>query len=262
VADRADEVGDRLYGLPLEDFTAERDAAAKALRREKDRDAAAAVARLRKPAAGPWALNAIAREQPALRDELLEAGEQLRAAQDAALSGGGAQGLRAATGRERAAVDALLDAAAKLRPGGRTLSAAALDALRRTLHAAAVDDDVRAAIAAGRLVRDAEAGGGWPFGAGGDDEPPAERPPARRKAPAKKRRAAPERDREAEQAAAARRLELERQLAAARGERTRRARELAAAERDAERLQERLERARAAHGEAHDAVARLEEQLD
>jgi hypothetical protein len=33
MADRVADVADRLYGLPLEEFTRERDAAAKALRR-------------------------------------------------------------------------------------------------------------------------------------------------------------------------------------------------------------------------------------
>src|SRR5919202_1533258 len=109
-ADAAAEAAERLYGLPLEDFTRERDATARALRREKERDAAAEVARFPKPSAGAWAVNAIARERPELRDELLAAGDALREAQEAALAGRGAQELRAAAARERAAVDALLDA--------------------------------------------------------------------------------------------------------------------------------------------------------
>ncbi|MEA2292128.1 MAG: hypothetical protein QOF17_1148 [Solirubrobacteraceae bacterium] len=297
MADRVDEVADRLYGLPLEDFTRERDAAARELRREKARDEAAEVGRLPKPGAGPWAVNAIAREQPALRDELLEAGEELRSAQDAALAGRGAKELRAASARERAAVDAVLDAAAKLRPGGRKLSGAALDRLRRTLHAAAGDEQVRAAIAAGRLVGEAEGGGAWPFSLGGDDDEAAapaaakkqpaaaakKQPAAKAKAkakakatPAAERRAreaeraterkAAEREaaarREAEREAAARRLELERQLASARRERTRRERELTAAEREAGRAADRLAGARDAAEKARHAVARVEEQLD
>jgi hypothetical protein len=298
VADRVDEVADRLYGMPLEEFTPERDAAAKALRRD-DRDAAAEVARLPKPGAGPWAVNVLARRRPELRDELLEAGEQLRAAQDAAIAGRGADELRAATTRERAAVDALLDAAAKLRPGGRKLSAQAVDRLRRTLHAAAGDDEVRAALAAGRLVGDAEGGGAWPFGLGAPeedarDEPAAEPRRAGRKKPAAKKpaakkpaakqkpapkarrdereaqraakREAAERDaaerRKAEREAAARRLELETELAGARRGRTRRERELATAQRDADRAAERLDQAREAAEQARHAVARIEEQLD
>jgi hypothetical protein len=287
VADPVAEAADRLYGLPLEDFTRERDAAARALRSDKQRDAAAEVAKLRKPGAGAWAVNAIAREQPRLRDELLEAGDELRAAQDAAIAGRGARELREATARERAAVDAVLDAAAKLRPGGRALSGTAADRLRQTLHAAAVDREVREAIAAGRLVRDAEGGGAWPFAAGDDEaeeEAPAvaetrAKPVKPKRAKAKARAPSPERAaerrradreaaqeaiarREAERAAAARRRDLEAQLASARRERTSRERDLTAAARDAERATERLERARVAAEEARDATARLEEQLD
>jgi hypothetical protein len=292
VADRVAETAERLYGLPLEDFTRERDEAAKALRREKERDAAAEVAKLPKPSAGAWAVNAVAREAPELRDELLAAGEALREAQEAAIAGEGGGAIRAATARERAAVDAVLDAAAKLEPGGRKLSGAALDRLRRTLHAAAGDDEIRAALAAGRLVRDAEGGGAWPFAAAGDEPPPAARPARARKRTAAKRPAraddaeaearAAER-RAAEREAAQRRKALEAELGEARAERRASERELARAEREAERAAERLERAQAAaeearahateaHGEleaaraavrhARDNTARLEEQLD
>jgi hypothetical protein len=177
VADRVAEIAERLYGLPLEEFTPERDAAAKELRRAKERDAATAVGKLPKPSAGGWALNTLARESPELRDELLAAGDALREAQSAALAGKGAKTLREATARERAAVDATLDAAAKLKPAGKPLSGATLDRLRRTLHAAAGDEAVRAAIAEGRLVGDAEGGGAWPFDA--DEQEQAEPPQAK-----------------------------------------------------------------------------------
>jgi len=244
MADRVAETADRLYGLPLEEFTRERDDAAKALRREKERDAATAVGKLPKPSAGAWAVNALAREQPELRDELLEAGEALRAAQDAAVAGRGSGDLRQATARERAAVDAILAAAAKLRPGGKTLSATALDRLRQTLHAAAGDEEVRDQIAAGRLMRDVEGGGAWPFALAEAPDPPAKsEKPAKSAKPAKARRAKPSREeqraakeREAEEREAAeRRRELQAALREARAERGARERELTRAEREAER---------------------------
>jgi hypothetical protein len=290
VADLVSEVADRLYGLPLEDFVAGRDAAARTLRKEKERDAAQEVAALTKPSAGAWAVNAIAREQPDLRDELLAAGDEVREAQEAAVAGQGARALRDATARQRAAIDAVLDAAAGLRPGGKALSRPALDRLRQTLQAAAGDDEIRAAIASGRLVRDAEGGGAWPFGGG--EEAPA---PPRKGPPAAKRRArarddddrAARTEREAREEerreAAERRKEIEARLGEARAERRARERELARAERDAERAGKRLEEAQAALDEAQqhadearteleaareavdharDDAARLEEQLD
>jgi hypothetical protein len=46
---------DRLYALPLEEFTHERDELAKRVRDEGDADAAAAVKALKKPAVAAWA---------------------------------------------------------------------------------------------------------------------------------------------------------------------------------------------------------------
>ena len=71
--DLADVVG-RLYGLPLEEFTRERDAAARELRKAKERDAAAAVAKLPKPSQASWAGNTLARERRDLVDALLRHG--------------------------------------------------------------------------------------------------------------------------------------------------------------------------------------------
>jgi hypothetical protein len=210
-------------------------------------------------------VNAIAREQPELRDELLAAGDELREAQEAALAGEGRGALRDATARQRRAIDAVLDAAGELRPGGRPLSAAMLDRLRRTLQAAAGDDEVRAAIAAGRLVRDAEGGGAWPFG---DADQPVVAAPARPR-PRPRRRAAEsgERRREAEErerraAELERRKEIEARLGEARAERRARDRELARAERDAERATRRLEEAQAALDEAREHAQEAQAELD
>src|SRR3954451_16528863 len=93
VADPVEEVAGRLYGLPLEDFTRERDAAARELRQAKERDAAAAVAKLPKPSQGAWAAHTLARERGDLVDTLLKAGDELRAAQKGAVAGRGAGAL-------------------------------------------------------------------------------------------------------------------------------------------------------------------------
>jgi hypothetical protein len=284
VADPVEDAAGRLYGLPLEEFTRERDAAARELRRAKERDAAAAVAKLKKPTQAAWAANHLARERRDLVDELLAAGDDLRDAQNAALAGEGADALRDAGAAERAAVEALVTAAKELRPGGRAPTDATLERLRNTLHAAAGDEEVRAALEAGRLVEDAEAAGAW-----GVLEMASAAPAApRRKAPA--RRAAPKRDQEsraereaAEREARERRQRLEGELREARAERRARERELGRAEREVERATARLESALAAADDAreqvdeareelesvreaartaHDHVARLEEQLD
>jgi hypothetical protein len=283
-----DDLTGRLYGLPLEEFTRERDAAARELRKAKDRDAAAEVAKLPKPSQGSWAANALVREQRDLVDALLAAGDELRAAQEGAVAGkGGAGALREAAATERAAVDALVEAAKELRPGGRKPTAQTLERLRTTLHAAATDDEVRAALDAGRLVEDASGGGAWGLMEGWDA--PAVTPKPRRKAAPKPKDddKAAERERKereaAEEAERERRAQLEAELREARAERRSRERELERAEKTAERAATRLEAAlkaaeearehadeaksdldaaREAAEEARDHAARLEEQLD
>ena len=69
--------------MPLEDFVAERTAAAKALRKDGDKESAAAVAKLPKPSQVAWVANQLGR---AGAGELLAAGDAMREAQ---LGGGG-----------------------------------------------------------------------------------------------------------------------------------------------------------------------------
>ena len=94
---------DDLYGLPLDEFTAARDALAKRLRGEKRREDADAVKALKRPSVAAGAINLAVREHGA--DDLLAAGEELRTAHGALLDGSGdAAAVREATAREREAV--------------------------------------------------------------------------------------------------------------------------------------------------------------
>jgi hypothetical protein len=284
VADPVEDVAGRLYGLPLEDFTRERDAAARELRTAKERDAAAVVAKLPKPTQAAWAANALAREHRDLVDDLLAACDDLREAQEAAVAGHGAEALREATATERAAVDALMSVAKDLEPGGRKPTAATLEKLRTTLEAVATDDEVRAALDRGRVVEDAEGGGAWGLLAGADVAPPK---PRAKRPPKRTARGKEDKDAKAREAAIAEareaRARLEAELREARAERRGRERELERAEKAADRAAGRLEAAlaaaeearaqadeaqaeldaaREAASEARDTVARLEEQLD
>ena len=82
-----DERIDRLYGLPLAEFTAARNALAKELRKD-DREGSERVKGLRKPSAAAWALNQAVRRSPELLEEFLAASRELRDAHEALLSGG------------------------------------------------------------------------------------------------------------------------------------------------------------------------------
>jgi len=150
-----DEEIDGLYGLPLEEFVAERDALAKRLRADKRRDDAAAVMALRKPSVAAWAANQVLRSQPSQRQALLEAGDALREAQEDLLAGrGDAAAARAAGEAERRVVGELVTAARGLARGGGFPSDTVLDRVRETLHAAATDDEARAEVEEARLSRE------------------------------------------------------------------------------------------------------------
>ena len=69
---------DRLYGVPLDEFVAERDQLAKRLNKEGDREAGARIKALRKPTVGAWALNQAVRRRRKETAALLATGERLR----------------------------------------------------------------------------------------------------------------------------------------------------------------------------------------
>ena len=142
-----DEAADRLYDVPLESFTAARNALAAELKRAgRDADAGA-VRGLRKPSAAAWAANQLARRHGSELDRFLDAAGQLRKAQL------GQGEVRSATSAERKALERLLGLA------GEYAGEAQLPRVRQTLEAAAVDDGAARLLRAGRLERELEPGG-------------------------------------------------------------------------------------------------------
>jgi hypothetical protein len=114
------------------------------------------VSKLPKPSAAAWAVNQLMRTQAAAAAELFEAGDAVRAAQADVLAGrGDARGLREAGARERDAVAALVTTArGLLNADGHELSESTRERVAETLHAAALDDDARKQVRAGRLERE------------------------------------------------------------------------------------------------------------
>lgn len=155
---------DRLYGAPLDEFVSQRGELAKGLRDEGEREAAERVKALRKPTLGAWALNQAVRRRQRERDELLSAGQRLRDAHEALLAGGDQAAVREAVKAERALVMTLADTAEAIASEAGKGGSALKERLRETLHAAAVDEQVREQLAAGRLVREHEAVGLGSFG--------------------------------------------------------------------------------------------------
>jgi hypothetical protein len=155
---------DRLYGMPLDEFVRERDELARRLTREGEREAGAQVKSLRKPTVGAWALNQAVRRRRADTDALLATGKRLRAAHEALLNGGDPAVLRETMEEERSLTSALADCAEAIASETGKSGPALRDRVRATLHAAAVQEEARAELAAGRFVREREAVGLGPFG--------------------------------------------------------------------------------------------------
>jgi hypothetical protein len=240
MADGVDAEIDRLYGEPLDRFTAERNDAAKRLARDGDADGAARVKALEKPSLVAWTINQLARRRPEELAGLLAAGDELRSAHEQVLrDGGGAERIHAAEAEERRAVHALVEAAAEILGEAGRASRANLDRVEATLRAAAVDPEARELLETGRLTREVEPGG---FGALAGIALPA-RPPGRRET-GPSRAEARRREREQELEQAVREAQREAQHADA---------EAARAAKAADEAHRRLDRAHAAL-EAHRKV--------
>ncbi len=234
---------DRLYGTPLDEFVHERDELAKRLRREGEREAAERVKKLRKPSAGAWALNQAVRRRRKETDALLAAGERLREAHEALLSGGDPAALRDAMQEERTLAAGLADCAEAIATETGKSGPALRERVRSTLHAATVDEEAREELATGRFVREREAVGLGPFGGGAASAPPAggakrAKPAGKRARAGKRRGRAAARDGDGSAAA--------REEAAARERQER----LGEAERRLGEARAALEEAEAAHSEA------------
>ena len=151
---------DRLYELPLEEFTAGRNALARRLKSEGDNEAAEQVAALAKPSLPVWAINQLARQEKARMRTLLDTGAKLRKAQERALSGGGSDALRTAQTDEREAIRELVErAGAILEEAGRPPSRTVLERIRSTLGAAALAESARGTLKAGRLTDELQVSG-------------------------------------------------------------------------------------------------------
>ena len=259
---------DDLYGLPLDEFTAARDALAKELRGAGDKEGAAEVKARRKPSVASWAVNQAARRHRSDVERLLAAGAASREAQEQALAGD-AGALRDATRTLNEEVDRVADlAAGELEAAGREVSPAIRDRITTNVRAAAVDDEGGRLLARGVLTEDLEATGfgvfdlapppqssqGTPPSPRGGRTPPVRRPPAAK------------RSKEEDEALAAARRELRRAEAdaeAATARARRRAERAETAERQAIEAHRAAQAARVeaeeAAGEAEAARRRAEE---
>src|SRR5262245_42483518 len=133
---------DRLYQLPLSEFTAARDELAK--RPDADR---AAMKRLQKPNIAAWVVNQLYWRERETYDALIRAAEKMRASQAAALKGKPAD-IAGAEALHQSAVKAATERIRRLRSdAGEAASAQTMNAARDTLQALPSPEP------AGRLTR-------------------------------------------------------------------------------------------------------------
>jgi hypothetical protein len=248
-----DQAADELYGLPPGEFTRARDARAKEVRTDGDREAADAIKGLRKPTVAAWALNQLARRRAKDVKRLVKAGEELRAAQQELLAGGDRGAFQAVAAKERELVaDLSSDATAMASEAGERGSGLQ-EKIAETLHAAALDEEAAEELSAGRLVREREAIGG--FGGAGNGPAPS---PRKAKAKPKGKSAEKSPSKAARGKASA---EQRQRLSAARTDERHARRELDAAARALEHAQERADAAEAAAAEAAKRARTTKERL-
>ena len=215
-----DEIADRLYALPPEEFTRARNQAERELRKAAEREQADRVKALRKPTAAAGAANRLVREHRAEVDAFLAAAATLR---DAQFAGKGNTAEAAIAQRE--AVEKLVSL------GG--------EQVRATLQAAAVDDNTARDLLAARLVREPEPAG---FGTllAHSEPNAAKASTAARAAPGK--RGAATSARPGDSAARARLQEAKKALGAAEAEERQAKRRWAQTQRDLEKAQAAVEK--------------------
>jgi len=210
------------------------------------------VRQLRKPTVPVWAVNQLARRHAPEVKALLEASDQLRAAQGAALGGDETDKLRQATAAQRNALQALTRCAHDLlRAEGQSATSAVLKRIASTLRAATLDPESRGLLESGRVNEELDPSGfdafaGMPLPRRSRGRATRTKPPEERKRKEERVRKLRDSLRQAEAAAAEAEQEVEKAESAA----TR-------AKREAERARAKLEAAESdLRGDASPSIRR------
>jgi hypothetical protein len=257
-SDPVEQAAEELYGLPPREFTHARDARAKEVRTDGDRDAANEIKALPKPTVAAWTLNQLARRRPDDLEHLLKAGEELRAAQEELLGGGDREAFQKAASKERDLVAELSADASALASEAGERGSGLQEKVAATLHAAALDEETAEELRAGRLVREREAIGG--FGVAGVEPAPSSTQTRARSKPKDSRARSKSRPR-GQESSTAKDAEKRQRLAAARTDERHARRELEAAARALKHARERAEAADAHAAEAAERAKITAERL-
>ena len=145
-----DEAVEELYGSPLPEFVARRNALVAQAKATGAAELARTIGALRKPTVSAWALNQLARHRPHHLDQVAELAEAMRAAQQS-LDATAMKTL--APQRLQLLDEAAAWATSVARDAGVTLSAAAIREVRETVVAALASTEATAAVVSGQLTR-------------------------------------------------------------------------------------------------------------
>lgn len=167
-----DSVADELYGLPLDEFTATRNAHAKQARDVGDREMAQQIRSLSKPTQAAWLVNQLVRRHADEVELLLDLGRALR---DVLADVEGDE-LRELTRQRYRLVSALVEQTRSLgHASGARVTDDVARAVRTTLEATLSDESCADALAAGRLTNTLEVSS-W-FGVADEGAAPPRMPP-------------------------------------------------------------------------------------
>jgi hypothetical protein len=155
---------DRLYALPLNEFTSARNALVRELRKKGAKDEAETVRALSKPSMSAWAINQLARRDRDKVAALVKAGDALRKAQRDVLAGKAGADVREASRAQHEIVDDLVsDARELLDESGAKATATVAQRISATLRAASTDPAAAKMLLSGRLTEDVESIGFGPL---------------------------------------------------------------------------------------------------
>ena len=155
------EIGDELYALPPQTFTATRDGYVAEAKKSGDRAAAAQLAAMKRPSVAAWLVNLVALRRPDSLAQLIELGETIRDAQGSVTP----TQLRDLSAQRRKQIDAITTLAQSLAAslGESAPSKQHLAEVESTLTAAMADEEAARPVRAGRVLKALSYSG---FGAG------------------------------------------------------------------------------------------------
>ena len=145
---------DRLYQLPLSEFTPARDELVKRVREQGERERAEEIKKLRKPTAAVWLVNQLARERQLDVQRLLKAGESLTNSQ-AKPAAATSRTFSEARRDEQRALEQLATGAREIAENAG-IGSSALGKATETLRAASLTAEGRELLRRGRLTEELE----------------------------------------------------------------------------------------------------------